>query len=167
MAVVDTSRGWIGVCEFVDNDQLSTFESVVVQQGVCHNCCLSRYTVLITTDVGSLNSDKYICVFSFLCAHASMLSPTHTGAKECLMAEAVDSPDGQKLAHIAERSRMLVSPRKKSECRRAQEHATPLPHQHPHPHPTNTKTQDTRHTRAHTTQQTHAYYKHLRTLPST
>jgi DNA mismatch repair protein MSH2 len=30
------------------------------------------------------------------------------------MAEAVDSPDGQKLAHIAERSRMLVSPRKKS-----------------------------------------------------
>lgn len=29
------------------------------------------------------------------------------------MAEAVDSPDGQKLAHIAERSRMLVSPRRK------------------------------------------------------
>jgi len=67
VAVIDTTRFWIGVCEFVDNDQFSTFESVVVQQG----------------------------------------------AKECLMAEAVDSPDGQKLAHIAERSRMLVSPRRK------------------------------------------------------
>lgn len=33
VAIVDTTRYWIGLCEFVDNDQFSTFETVVVQQG--------------------------------------------------------------------------------------------------------------------------------------
>ena len=39
VAVVDTARFWIGVCEFVDNDQFSTFESVVVQQGAKVRVC--------------------------------------------------------------------------------------------------------------------------------
>jgi hypothetical protein len=168
VAVIDTSRGWIGVCEFVDNDQLSTFESVVVQQGCVHHftCCprINLECVVATggallmlllslcscrsaaacvqgrsaafysdsgTNVGGAIGSIIMTIIAapppppappvYHHHHHYNHSPTtyahhhhhHHRAKECLMAEAVDSPDGQKVAHIAERSRMLVSPRKK------------------------------------------------------